>query len=88
MSPFSRKKLYGGEVDDNVHWVPPIALPVPDVDLPSVVCVTGSRYSTENDRKSPYFPVEGQVEDMELYGLAVLLQTLGMPLMSVKFVVN
>ena len=82
------RKVCRFDVDDNVHWAPPLALSTPDDDLPAVVCVTGSRYSTEYDRTSPYLPVDGQVEDMELYGLAVLLQTLDIPLLSVKLVVN
>lgn len=76
------------DVDDNVHWAQPIELRVPDVDLPVVSCVTGSRYSTAADRQSSHFPHEGQVEDMELYGLAVLLKTFNVPLLSVKYVVN
>jgi len=82
------RKVCRFDVDNNVHWVPPLALSTPDDDLPAVVCVTGSRYSTAHDRTSPYFPVDGQVEDTELYGLAVLLQNLEIPLLSVKFVVN
>jgi hypothetical protein len=82
------RQVHRFDVDDNVHWAPPLELQVPAVDLPSAVCVTGSRYSTPADRASPYFPKEGQVEDMELYGLTVLLQTLQIPLVSVKYVVN
>jgi nucleoside phosphorylase len=76
------------DVDDNVHWARPIELHVPNVNVPVVSCVTGSRYSTAADRQSSHFPHEGQVEDMELYGLAVLLQTFQIPLLSVKYVVN
>ncbi|MDH3600027.1 MAG: hypothetical protein OEU26_10365 [Candidatus Tectomicrobia bacterium] len=82
------RRVYRFDVDDNVHWARPIELHVPNVNLPAVSCVTGSRYSTASDRQSIYFPQEGQVEDMELYGLAVLLQTLRIPLLSVKYVVN
>lgn len=82
------RQVYRFDVDDNLHWVPPVTLSTPAIDLQSVICVTGSRYSTEKDRESPYFPKSGQVEDMELYGLAVLLQSLKIPLISVKFVSN
>lgn len=79
---------YRFDVGDNLHWAPPIALPVPDLGLRSVTCVTGSRYSTPQDRASPYFPADGDVEDMELYALAVLMKTLEIPLYSLKFVTN
>lgn len=81
-------RVYRFDVDDNAHWARPIDLFLPDVNLPAVSCVTGSRYSTAMDRRSVYFPHEGQVEDMELYGLAVLLKTLGRRLLSVKYIVN
>lgn len=82
------RKVCRFDVDDNLHWVPPIDLHVPPVDLRSVVCVTGSRYSNLNDYESPFFPADGQVEDMELYSLAVLLSAFRIPLTALKFVVN
>lgn len=79
------------DVDDNVHWVPPRRLATVDLaldlGLPTVTCITGSRYSTPRDRASEHFP-DGHVEDMELYALAVLLETLGIPLLSLKYVTN
>ncbi len=76
------------DIDDNLHWAPPINLYVPSIDLPSAVCITGSRYSTEADHESPFFPADGDVEDMELYALAVLLHTFQIPLIALKFIVN
>lgn len=76
------------DVDDNVHWVPAVNLAVPPTGLRSVVCVTGSRYSNAKDHKSLFFPSDGQVEDMELYSLAVLLSVFRTPLIALKFVVN
>ncbi len=81
-------RVHRFDVDDNLHWARPIELHTPDGGLRTVECVTGSRYSTPDDRRSAMFPAAGQVEDMELYGLAVLLRTFGVPLVSVKYVVN
>jgi len=82
------QKVCRFDLDDNVHWAPSVDLRCSDACLPKAVCVTGSRYSTENDRRSPYFPKDGQIEDMELYGLAVLLQTHKIPLISIKVIAN
>ncbi len=76
------------DVADNLHWAPPRPLPMPDNLLTPATCVTGSRYSTPSDYESEYFPAAGDVEDMELYGLCVLLESLGKPLYSIKFVTN
>ncbi len=79
---------YRFDVDDNGHWAPPRRLDVADASLPAVACVSGSRYSRDHDYETGFFPMDGNVEDMELYGLSVLMQTLDRPLYSVKYVVN
>lgn len=76
------------DVGDNLHWVPPRNLSVVDLGLPFANCVTGSRYSQPSDYESAYFPRTGHVEDMELYGLAVLMETFSIPLLSIKYVTN
>lgn len=76
------------DVDDNLHWVPPRNLRIVDLGLPTAICVSGSRYSQNADYETAYFPRQGNVEDMELYGLAVLLETLRIPLYSIKYVTN
>lgn len=78
-------------IGDNTHWAKPIILSSPSKKLKEdllVECATGSRYSTEEDRKSKYFPSSAHVEDMELYGVAHLCTTLAIPIYSVKYVVN
>ena len=79
---------YRFDVDDNLHWVPPRTLPVVNLSLATANCVTGSRYSRASDYESIHFPKDGQVEDMELYGLAVLMETFAVPLYSIKYVTN
>ena len=79
---------YRFDVDDNAHWAPRRVLKIPDLDVRQVACVTGSRYSRAKDREAVYFPHCGEIEDMELYALAVLLETLEVPLYSIKYVTN
>ncbi len=79
---------YRFDVDDNLHWIPPRTLPVVDLGLATANCVTGSRYSRVSDYDSIHFPKDGHVEDMELYGLAVLMETFSVPLHSIKYVTN
>jgi nucleoside phosphorylase len=76
------------DVGDNLHWVPPREIETAEIGLPTATCVTGSRYSRPSDYKSEFFPRAGHVEDMEIYGLAVLLETLEVPLYGIKFVTN
>lgn len=76
------------DVDDNLHWVPARTLEEFDIGLESVVCATGSRYSRPSDYVTDCFPKTAHVEDMELYALAVLCETFGVPLHSIKYVTN
>ena len=76
------------DVDDNLHWVPARVLEVAHIGLPTAICVTGSRYSRPSDYRSDFFPKAGHIEDMELYGLAVLLEHLKVALYSIKYVTN
>lgn len=76
------------DVDDNQHWVPPRKIETCDIDLRHVICATGSRYSKLSDYEADGFPKEAQVEDMELYALAVLSEALEVPLYSIKYVTN
>jgi nucleoside phosphorylase len=81
------------DVDDNTHWTRSFPLHIPtlqDKETPKLLiatCITGSRYSTPRDRMSPHFP-KGDIEDMELYGLASLCEALKTPLIAVKYGVN
>lgn len=54
---------------------------------PCVPCNSGCSFSEESGRRRKGFPA-AQLEDMELYSLAVLCRAHGLPLWSMKFVSN
>lgn len=76
------------DVDDNTHWALPRRLEVLDLGVRQVNCITGSRYSRAEDYASPHFPRQCEIEDMELYAVAVLLETLALTLYSIKYITN